>query len=106
MPELKLLKTEINEILGIAPFLFTARPKVINIFHAKHISGGSQVIKLKVYSPSTNKHTAWLAESTGTVHTNNNPGGVLFNYLQFLNSGLGIPITAPLVQGRVNKHSS
>ena len=101
------LKSEINIILGGAPFLSTLRPRVINIFHVKHISGGSQVVKVNVYSPSTKKHTPRLAESTGTVHTNNIPGGVLFNYLHFfLISGLGIPITAPLVQGWVNKHSS
>ena len=95
MLELKVLKTEINEILGNAPFLFTSQPKVINIFHAKHICGSSQAIKVKVYSPSTNKHKPWLAESMGAFHTNNNPGAVLFNYLQFLISGLGIPITSP-----------
>ena len=92
----QVFKTEVNEILRNAPFLFTSRPLVIGIFHAKHISGGSQAIKVKVYSPSTNKHTPRLAESTGTVHTNINPGGVLFNYLQFMISGLGIPITTPL----------
>ena len=72
-----------NIVLGGAPFLSTLRPRVINIFHAKQISGGSQAVKVKVYSPSTNKHTPRLAESTGTVHTNNIPGGVLFNYLHF-----------------------
>ena len=86
--------------------MFTSRPSVIDIFHAKHISSSSQAIKVKVYSPSTNNHTPRLAESTGTVHTNIIPGGVLFIYLQFLNLGLGIPFTAPLVQGQVNKHSS
>ena len=99
-------KTEINVIWGNAPFLFMSRLKVINIFHAKHISASSQAIKVKVYSPSTDKDTPRLAQSTSTVHTNNNPGGVLFSYLQFLISGLEIPITAPLMQGRVNKHSS
>ena len=99
-------KTEIDIILGGTPFLSTSRPRVINIFHAKQISGGSQAVKVKVYTPSTNKHTPWLVESTGTVHTNNIPGGVLFIYLHFFISGLGISITAPLVQGRVNKHSS
>ena len=89
-----------------APFLFTSPQSVINIFHAKLINSGSQVIKVKVYSPSTNKHTPRLDESTGTVHTNIIPGGVLFIYLQFFNLGLGIPFTTPLVQGRVNKHSS
>ena len=88
------LKSEINIILGGTPFLSTLRPRVINIFHVKHISGISQAAKVKVYSPSTNKHTPRLAESTGTVHTNNIPGGVLFNYFWFLISGLGIPITA------------
>ena len=78
----QVFKIEVNEILRGAPFFFTSRPSIINIFHAKHISGGSQAIKVKVYSPSTNKHTPRLAESMGTVHTNNNPGGVLFNYLQ------------------------
>ena len=102
----QILKTEVNDILGDAPFLFTSPPLVIGIFHAKHISGIFHVIKVKAYPPSTNKHTPRLAESTGTIHTNVNPGGVLFNYLQFFNSGLGIPITASLVQGRVNKHSS
>ena len=106
MCQSSLFKIEINIILGGAPFLSMLRPRVINIFHVKHISGGSQAVKVKVYSPSTNKHTPWLAESMGTVHTNNIPGGVLFNYLHFFISGLGIPITAPLVQGRVNKHSS
>ena len=77
----QVFKIEVNEILRNAPFLFTSRPLVIGIFHAKHISGGSQAIKVKVYSHSTNNHTPWLTESTGTVHTNNNPGGVLFNYL-------------------------
>jgi hypothetical protein len=76
------LKSEVNKILGGMPFLSTSRPRVFNIFHAKQISGGSQAVKVKVYSPSTNKHTPRLAESTGTVHTNNIPGGVLFNYLQ------------------------
>jgi hypothetical protein len=63
--ELKVLKTDINVILGNAPFLFTSRPKVINIFHAKHISGGSQAIKVKVYSPSTNKHTPMASRIHG-----------------------------------------
>ena len=35
-------KIEVNDILRHAPFLFTSRPSVINIFHAKHASGGSQ----------------------------------------------------------------
>jgi hypothetical protein len=61
--------------------MFILRPSVIDIFHAKHISSGSQVIKVKVYSPSTNNHTARLAESTGTIQTNIIPRGVLFNYL-------------------------
>jgi hypothetical protein len=74
------LKTEIDIILGGTPFLSTLRPRVINIFHAKQISGGSQAVKVKVYSPSTNNHTPRLAASTGTVQTNNIPGGVLFNY--------------------------
>ena len=90
-----------------APFLFTSRQLVINIFHAKHISSGSQAIKVKVYSPSTNNHTPRLAESTGTVQTNIIPGGVLFIYLQFLTLVLGIPFYRPfLMQGQVNKHSS
>ena len=87
-------KTEVNEILRNAPFLFTSRPSVIDIFHAKHISGGSQAIEVKVYSPSTNKHTPRLAESTGTVHTNISPGEVLFNYLQF-DFGTGNPYYRP-----------
>ena len=101
----QVFNTEVKENLRNAPFLFTSRPLVIGIFHAKHISGSSQAIAVKIYSSSTNKHTPRLAEFTGTVHTNIS-GGVLFNYLQFLNSGLGIPITAPLMRGRVNKHSS
>ena len=40
------LKKEINEILRHTPFSFTSRPSVINIFHAKHASGGSQAIKV------------------------------------------------------------
>ena len=36
--------------------------EVINIFHAKHISGGPQAIKVKVYSPSTNEHTPRRAD--------------------------------------------
>ena len=39
----QVFKTEVNEILRHAPFSFTSRPSVINIFHAKHASGGSQV---------------------------------------------------------------
>ena len=38
----QVLKTEVNDILRHAPFSFTSRPLVINIFHAKHASGGSQ----------------------------------------------------------------
>ena len=41
----QVFKIEVNEILRGAPFLFTSRPSVINIFHAKHISSGSQAIK-------------------------------------------------------------
>ena len=44
-------KTEINDILRHAPFSFTSRPSVINIFHAKHATGGSQAIKVKVMTP-------------------------------------------------------
>ena len=90
-------KTEIDIILRGTPFLSMSRPRVINIFHAKQISGGSQAVKVMVYSPSTNNHTPRGAVSTGTVQTNNIPGGVLFNYFLFLISGLGMPITAPLV---------
>ena len=38
----QVFKTEVNDILRHAPFSFTSRPSVINIFHAKHASGGSQ----------------------------------------------------------------
>ena len=41
-PRLEVFKTEVNDILRHAPFLFTSRPSVINIFHAKHASSGSQ----------------------------------------------------------------
>ena len=44
-------KTDINDILRHAPFLFTSRPSVIDIFHAKHASGGSQAVKVKVLNP-------------------------------------------------------
>ena len=44
-------KIEVIEILRNAPFLFTLRPFVIGIFHAKHISGGSQAIKSKGLLP-------------------------------------------------------
>ena len=37
----QVFKTEINDILRHAPFSFTSRPSVINMFHAKHPSGGS-----------------------------------------------------------------
>ena len=47
----QVFKTEVNEILRNAPFLFTSQPLVIGIFHAKHISGGSQVIKSKGLLP-------------------------------------------------------
>ena len=77
----QVFKTEVNEILRNAPFLFTLRPLVISILHAKHISGGSQAVKVKVYSPSTSKHTPRLAESTGAIHTNKNPWRVLFSNL-------------------------
>ena len=79
----QVFKTEVNENLRNAPFLFTLRPLVIGIFHAKQISGGSQAIKVKVYSPSTNNHTPRLAEATGTVHANINLGGISFNFFQF-----------------------
>ena len=44
-------KIEVNEILRGAAFLFTSRPLVIDIFHDKHISGGSQAIKSKGLLP-------------------------------------------------------
>ena len=47
----QVFKTEVNDILRSATFLFTSRLSVINIFHAKHISGGSQVIKSKGLLP-------------------------------------------------------
>ena len=47
----QVFKTEVNDILRHAPFSFTSRPSVINIFHAKHASGGSQAIKVKVLTP-------------------------------------------------------
>ena len=66
-----------------APFSFTSRPSVINIFHAKHASGGSQAIKVKVYSPSTRNHTPRLVWNNGCCPTINIPGGVCLNYLRF-----------------------
>ena len=77
-------KIEINEILRNAPFLFTSRPLVIGIFLAKHISGGSQAIKVKVYSPSTNNHTPRLVRNNGCRPTINIPGGVLFELFAIL----------------------
>src|SRR3990170_625962 len=59
----QVFKTEVNEILRNAPFLFTSRPLVIGIFHAKHISAGFQAIKVKIYSPSTNNHTPRLVRN-------------------------------------------
>ena len=47
----QVFKTEVNDILRHAPFSFTSRPSVINIFHAKHASGGFQEIKVKVLTP-------------------------------------------------------
>ena len=39
-------------------------------------------------------HTPWLAESSGTVHININPGGVLFySHVFDLSMELGIPNT-------------
>ena len=46
-----IFKTEVNDILRHAPFSFTSQPSVINIFHAKHASGGSQAIKVKDLTP-------------------------------------------------------
>ena len=51
MPELNFFKIEVNDILRHAPFSFTSQPSVINIFHAKYASGGSQAIKVKVLTP-------------------------------------------------------
>ena len=47
----QVFKIEVNDILRHAPFSFTSRLTVINIFHAKHASGGSQAIKVKVLTP-------------------------------------------------------
>ena len=47
----QVFKTEINDILRHALFSFTSRPSVINTFHARHASGGSQEIKVKVLTP-------------------------------------------------------
>ena len=81
----QVFKTEVNETLRSAPLLFTLRPLFIGIFLAQDISSGSQAIKVKVYSPSTNNHIPrLLSETMGAVHTNISPGGVLFNYLNFL----------------------
>ena len=38
----QVFKTEVNDILRHAPFSFTSQLSIINIFHAKHASGGSQ----------------------------------------------------------------
>ena len=55
--------------------------------------------KTKVLTPPPPiNHTPWLAESSGTVHTNINPGGVLFySYVFDLSVELGIPITGPFL---------
>ena len=77
----QVFETYINGILINTPFLFSLRPLVISIFHAKHISGGSQAIKVKVTPPPPTNTLHGLSETTGAVETNNSPGGVLFNYL-------------------------
>ena len=56
----------------------TSRPSVINIFHAKHASGGSQPIKVKVLTPLG--VFVWLFE--------------LLTLFVFCSLGLGIPITS------------
>ena len=45
------LKSEINIILGGAPFFSMLGPRVFNIFHAKQISGSSQAVKVKFTPP-------------------------------------------------------
>ena len=53
----------------------------------------------KVFTPPPPiNHTPWRAESMGTIHTNNNPGGVLFHYFFDLNfeHGTGHPEYQPL----------
>src|SRR3990170_4192343 len=100
----QVFKTEVNEILRNAHFLFTSRPLVIGIFHAKHISGGSQAIKEKVYSPlhQQSHSTACPKQLVPSIPTTV-PGEFCLIICNW-SSRLRIPITAPLVQGRVNKH--
>ena len=80
--------TEVNDILRHAPFKFTSRLPVINIFHAKHASGGSQAIKSKGF------------DSIGSFC-------LIICKILCLQLGTGHPYYHSfLVQWRVNKHST
>ena len=70
------------------------RQEVVDIFHAKHISGGSQAIKVNVYSPSTNNHTPRLVRNNECRPYQQQSWGSLFNYLQF-EFGTGNPYYRP-----------
>ena len=82
------------KFLRNALFLFTLWPLAITIFHAKHISSGSQAIKVKVYSPFHQRSHSTVSRIHGYRPNRHQSWGSLFIYLWFLTLGLGIPITA------------
>ena len=90
------LKSEINIILGGIPFLSTLRPRVINIFHAKHISSGSQTIKVKfTLPPPTN--TTMARQILGCPPYQQQSGGVFIIIIAIFDHGTGHPNYWPLL---------